>query len=91
MTTNIQEASLTELDKMKETIDNLETTMKKVRNFTAKTLRLSVAMRVSYLETSNKLGCIFPMVIVLILPHTEFGWNDDREDATHFRQIVNEE
>ena len=31
MTTNIQEASLTELDKMKEAIDNLETTMKKVR------------------------------------------------------------
>ena len=30
MTTNIQEASLTELDKMKEAIDNLETTMKKV-------------------------------------------------------------
>ena len=31
MTTNIQDASLTELDKMKEAIDNLETTMKKVR------------------------------------------------------------
>ena len=31
MTTNIQEASLTELDKMKEAIDNLETAMKKVR------------------------------------------------------------
>ena len=31
MTTNIEEASLTELDKMKEAIDNLKTTMKKVR------------------------------------------------------------
>ena len=30
MTTNINEASLTELDKMKEAIDNLETAMKKV-------------------------------------------------------------
>ena len=31
MTKNIQEASLTELDNMKEAIDNLETAMKKVK------------------------------------------------------------
>ena len=31
MTTNIQETSLTELDNMKEAIDNLKMTMKKVR------------------------------------------------------------
>ena len=41
MTTNIQEASLTELDKMKEAIDNLETTMKKVRTTPQKRCNLA--------------------------------------------------
>ena len=41
MTTNIQEASLTELDKMKEAIDNLETTMKKVRTTPQKRCNLT--------------------------------------------------
>ena len=31
-----------------------------------------------------KVGCVFPMVIVSILPHAEFGPNDHREDAPHF-------
>jgi len=34
--------------------------------------------------TIYKLGCVFPMVIFSILPHAEFGWNDYREDASHF-------
>ena len=31
-----------------------------------------------------KVGCVFPMVVVSILPHAEFGQNDHREDAPHF-------
>ena len=33
---------------------------------------------------STKVGCVFPMVVVSILPHAEFGPNDHREDAPHF-------
>ena len=32
----------------------------------------------------GKVGCVFPMVIVSIVPHAEFGPNDHREDASHF-------
>ena len=32
----------------------------------------------------NKVGCIFPMVVVSILPRAEFGPKDHREDALHF-------
>ena len=32
----------------------------------------------------SHLGCNFPMVVVYVLPHTEFGRNDYREDAPHF-------
>ena len=35
-------------------------------------------------DPENKVGCVFPMVVVSILPHTEFGPNDHREDASHF-------
>ena len=31
-----------------------------------------------------KVGCVFPMVVVSILPHSEFGRNDHWEDAPHF-------
>ena len=31
-----------------------------------------------------KVGCVFPMVLVSILPHAEFGRNDHRENAPHF-------
>jgi len=31
-----------------------------------------------------KVGCVFTMVVVCILPHAEFGLNDQREDAPHF-------
>ena len=33
----------------------------------------------------NKVGCVFPMVIIPILPQAEFGPDDHREDALHFR------
>ena len=33
---------------------------------------------------SNKVGCVFPMVIVSILPHAGFRLNDHRKDAPHF-------
>ena len=31
-----------------------------------------------------KVGCVFPMVFVSILPHADFGPYDDWEDASHF-------
>ena len=33
---------------------------------------------------SHKMGCVFLMVDVSLLPHAEFGRNDYREDAPHF-------
>ena len=35
----------------------------------------------------NKVGCIFPMVVVSILPQVEFGPNDHREDTPLFIKI----
>ena len=32
----------------------------------------------------NKVECVFPMVIVSLLPQAELGQNDHREDAPHF-------
>ena len=32
----------------------------------------------------TKVGCIFPMFVVSLLPHAEFGKSDHREDAPHF-------
>ena len=32
----------------------------------------------------DKVGCIFPMVVVSILPQAEFGPNDHQEDAPYF-------
>ena len=34
--------------------------------------------------SSSKVRCVFPMVIVSMLPYTEFGPNDHRVDAPHF-------
>ena len=30
------------------------------------------------------MGCVFPMVVVSILPNAEFGFNDHRDDALNF-------
>ena len=32
----------------------------------------------------HKVGCVFAMVVVSILPQAEFGPNDHRQDAPHF-------
>ena len=32
----------------------------------------------------RKVGCVFTMVVVSILPQAELGPNDHREDAPHF-------
>ena len=32
---------------------------------------------------SGKVGCVFPMVVVSILSHAEFGLDGHREDAPH--------
>ena len=36
-----------------------------------------------------KLTCVFPMVIVSIMPHAEFGRNDHRGDEPHFNSCAN--
>ena len=37
-----------------------------------------------------KVGCLFPMVVVSILPHADFGPNDHRDDALHFTMVHND-
>ena len=37
------------------------------------------------LQKSNKVGCVFSMVVNSILPHAEFGRNDHREDVPHYK------
>ena len=37
----------------------------------------------------GKVGCVFPMVAVSILPHAEFGPNDHRADAPRFNKLDN--
>ena len=37
------------------------------------------------LNLKDKVGCVFPMVIVSMLSHAEFGPNDYGEDEPHFR------
>ena len=34
--------------------------------------------------TCYKEGCVFPVVVVPMLSHAEFGPNDHQEDASHF-------
>ena len=36
------------------------------------------------LKLKIKVGCIYPMVVVSILPHAEFGPNEHQEEAHHF-------
>ena len=36
------------------------------------------------LEREIKVGCVFSMVAVSILPHAEFGPNDHQDEAPHF-------
>ena len=42
------------------------------------------AIQSEFTYTFYKLGCVFPMVVVSIQPHTEFGQNEHREDASFF-------
>ena len=37
------------------------------------------------IDEKIKVGCIFPIVVVSILIRAEFGRNDHREDASHFK------
>ena len=39
---------------------------------------------VENLSTRNKVGCVFPMVVVSIPPHAGFWLNYHRDDAPHF-------
>ena len=36
------------------------------------------------IQPTHKVGYMFAMVVVFMLPHMEFGLNDHREDAPHF-------
>ena len=36
---------------------------------------------------TSKVGCVFPLIIIPILPQAEFGPNDHQEDAPHFINI----
>ena len=36
----------------------------------------------------NKVGYIFPIVVVSILPNVVFGVNDHRKDAPHFNMKI---
>ena len=37
----------------------------------------------------DTVGCVFPIVVVSILPHAEFGPNYHRVDAPHFSTFMN--
>ena len=45
---------------------------------------LVLSVRLTNNCIQNKVECIFPIVVVSILCHTEIGRNDHREDASHF-------
>ena len=36
------------------------------------------------IESPHKVGCVFPMIIIPILPQAGFGLNDHRDHAPHF-------
>jgi len=45
-------------------------------------MRVPILSKPVYLAYEpNKVGCIFPMVVISILLHAEFGPNDHREEA----------
>ena len=58
---------------------------KLVRNESRYVHKLLFNMNNHYLYI--KVGCVFAMVIVSILPHAEFRRNDHREDAPHFNFV----
>ena len=37
------------------------------------------------LNLNDKVGCVYPMVIISMLSHAEFGPNHHGEDVLHFR------
>ena len=37
---------------------------------------------------THKVGCVFPIAVVSILPHAEFGSNDRQENAPHFTYVT---
>ena len=38
--------------------------------------------------SNHKVGCVFPMVIIPILPQAEFGPNDHKEEASTLKSIT---
>ena len=53
----------------------------KMRVFDQKTFKMTK----NDIRNIIKVGCVYPMVIIPILPQAEIGPDDHREDAPHFR------
>ena len=41
-----------------------------------------------FIDEIGKVGCVFPMVVVSILPNADFGQNDCQEDALNVRVVI---
>ena len=53
-------------------------------NELGKFLLYDVKYNFIHIYQHTKVGCVYPMVVVSILPHAEFEPNDHQEDAYHF-------
>ena len=51
-------------------------------------LNLENSQNFEFHPTDIKVGCVFPMVVVSIPPHAEFGPNDHREHPTLYEFYV---
>ena len=48
---------------------------------------LNIIFFLSWVREIIKVGCVFPMVVVSILPHEEFGPNYHRKYAPHVNNL----
>ena len=55
--------------------------VKMARNRTTEAIETKTDLRI-------KVECVFPVIIVSILPLAEFGQNDHQEDTPHFRELL---
>ena len=71
-----------------ETIENGEAIeykrVDKTYNVAADMIDLLWVPDTFFIDEIGKVGCVFPMVVVSILPNAEIGPNDHGEDAPHF-------
>jgi len=55
--------------------------VKMARNRTTEAIETKTDLRI-------KVECVFPVIIVSILPLAEFGQHDHQEDTPHFRELL---